>query len=90
MPTLGSHYSDDTVRLVKAAVKASGEKGPGPYITGAVLQRLEREGFISGSAAADIRSIALATAEVVGERRVFEVLEQVKKEALAEQAAKVS
>jgi hypothetical protein len=89
MPSLSAHFTDDEIDLVLAAAKISGEKRPGTYITGAVRQRLERDGYVKGTPKADIRLIALATAEVIGEERVLAALEGAKREALAEKAAAV-
>lgn len=90
MPTLGSHYSEDEVLMIKAAAKACADRRVGTYIGAAVRQRLEREGFVPGVPTTDVRSIALATAEVIGEQKVLEVLDAAKKEALACKAANIA
>ena len=58
MPTLGSHFSDETAAVVEAAAKASSAKKVGPYIAEAVMQRLEREGMMPGNPTAEILAVA--------------------------------
>lgn len=90
MPTLGAHFSDDRADLVKKAAKSTGGKTVGQYISTAVSQRLERDGFVAGTEQHDIRTEALATADVVGPLATIEVLRKKRAEALAEKAAKVA
>lgn len=90
MPTYSCHFSDDESPGVDTAIAASPEKTEGRYIKEAIKQRMERDGFTPGSPKNDVRIEALATAEVIGERKTLEVLDAAKKEALAVRAANMS
>ena len=89
MPSLSAHFSDSEIPTIMAAVKASGDRKPGTYLAVAVRQRLERDGFMVGTPSVDVGAVAQATAEIVGQERVLQVLESAKKEALAAKAANI-
>ena len=87
MPTLGGHFTDDIAEIVKQAAKASEEKQVGPYISAAVRQRLEREGYIANTPRNTVRELALAVADMIGEEAVIVALATVKADVSAKRAA---
>lgn len=87
MPSLAGHFPDPLAEIVEAAASTSPEKKVGPYITEAVRQRLEREGFIPNTPRSAVRDLALAAAETAGEEAVIAALTAVKASAAATRAA---
>jgi hypothetical protein len=74
MPTLGSHFNGDEARELQEIAAKSPQKRVGPWIREAVNQRLEREGYLPGSPAYDLRVEALRAAEIAGPDAVLRAL----------------
>lgn len=86
MPSLGVYLNEENAALVEKAVKDRGEEKLSPYIAEAVMQRLEREGYLPGTPAFDVRAEAASAAEIAGPDAVLKALRSVKAEAAANAA----
>ena len=78
MPTLGTHFDDEQAKELQKIAANSLQKKIGPWIREAVNQRLEREGFIPGTPAFDVRAEAASAAEFAGADKVLAALRALK------------
>lgn len=79
MAGLNGHLPDQHLDRFKAAVEASTEGKPGPYITNAVFQRMEREGFDENNPLSEVMAIA----QEIGPARAVEALIAAQRKAVA-------
>jgi hypothetical protein len=82
MATIPVYFPDDESELVLKAAAAANQK-PSPYAAEAIRERLRREGHIPGTVTHDVRTEALAAAEIAGPERVLAALRSLRQERAA-------
>lgn len=65
MPTISAHVSEEVATAVELAAKATQEGKVGPYIAGAVCERLDRDGLLPGSKNEDVAKLTAKVAAAV-------------------------